>query len=198
MAEKKEIELIPKEIEAAKARESLVRNFRRIGIGFFLFSLLAFGGIFAFSWSLSTKFSELEQDAATEEAQIAQFAEIESKVLGLTNKSSALRQILTNRDYFSIALAAVSDSRPSNLRVTGITAQTDKNVVTINGETVSYVNLAAFLQNLLDPEKGGVLFTDAVLNSVNLNSAKGTAEFVIEATIKRDGLKVSLTEEGQQ
>lgn len=199
MVEKKEIELIPKEIEAAKARESLVRRFRLAGVIFFLFALLVFGGLFAFSWTLSTQLTELGQDAAVEEAQIAQFAEIESKVLGLTDKSAALTKILTTRDYFSIALSAVSISRPSNLRVTGIiTAQTDKNVITINGETPSYVTLANFLQNLVDSKKGGVLFTEAVLNSVNLNNATGKAEFVIEATVKRDGLKVSLTEEGQE
>ncbi|MEX0587472.1 MAG: hypothetical protein WD940_01280 [Patescibacteria group bacterium] len=197
MVEKREIELIPKEIEAAKTRESLVRKFRLGTIFFFLVSLLAFGGIFAFSWTLSSRLTELEQDAAVEETQIAQFSEIESQVLGLADKSAALNKILAERDYFSIALSATEASRPSNLRVAGLTVQKDKDTVTINGETQTYVILAAFLQNLVDPAKGGVLYTNAVLNSVNLNSSKGTAEFVIEATIKKNGLKVSLTEEVQ-
>lgn len=198
MVERKEIELIPKEIETAKAREGLSRRFRVASLVFFLISLFAFGGFSAFSLILSTRLNELKQESAAEETQIAQLVEIESKVLGLVNKSAALNQILAQRDHFSISLAAVESSRPSNLRVTGLTVQKDETKTTISGETVSYVTLAAFLQNLVDKDKGGVLFTNAVLNSVNLNSSKGTAEFVIEAGIKKDGMKKTPVETGGQ
>jgi hypothetical protein len=97
---------------------------------------------------------------------------------------------LAQRDYFSIALAAVvGASQPANLKVTGVTIQKDNVLITINGETASYVTLASFLQNLVDDSKGGKLFTSVLLSSVNQNNAKGMAEFVIEATTKKDGLK---------
>ncbi|MDP1710379.1 MAG: PilN domain-containing protein, partial [candidate division WWE3 bacterium] len=154
--------------------------------------------IFGVSWTLSTQLNNLKQESSKQEAQIAQFAEIEFKVLGLSDKSAALTTILAQRDYFSLGLSAVIASLPSNLKVTGFDAQKDKDTVTINGETSSYVTLASFLQNLVDTGKGGVLFTDAALSSVNLNSATGTAEFIIEATIQKNGLKKPLSsEEGE-
>jgi hypothetical protein len=190
MTERKEIELIPKEIEAAKSKDTLERRVRLFGFLFFIVSLLIFGGIFAFRLSLATKLSGLEEDSAKEVAGITQFAEVEAKVLGLENKSSALTKILAQRDYFSIALAAVvGASQPANLKVTGVTIQKDNVLITINGETASYVTLASFLQNLVDDSKGGKLFTSVLLSSVNQNNAKGMAEFVIEATTKKDGLK---------
>ena len=156
---------------------------------FFIVSLLIFGGIFAFRLSLAPKLAGLEEDSAQEVAGIAQFAEIEAKVLGLENKSSALTKILAQRDYFSVVLAAVEPSRPANLKVTGVTIQKDNVLITINGETASYVTLASFLQNLVDDGKGGKLFTNVILSSVNKSNAKGTAEFMIETTTKKDGLK---------
>ncbi len=196
MVERRTIELIPKEVESAKGREVLLKRLRLSSFGFFLFCFLIAGGIFGFSWTLSTQLSNLKQESSKQEAQIAQFAEVEFKVLGLSDKSAALSTILTQRDYFSLGLSAVSASQPSNLKVTGFDAQKDKDIVTINGETTSYVTLASFLQNLVDADKGGVLFTDAALSSVNLNSATGTAGFVIEATIQKDGLKKPLNSEG--
>lgn len=197
MVERRAIELIPKEVEAAKGREVLLKRLRLFSFGFFLLCFLIAGGIFGFSWTLSTQLNNLKQESSKQEAQIAQFAEVEFKVLGLSDKSAALSTILTQRDYFSLGLSAVNASRPSNLRVTGFDVQKDKDIVTINGETSSYVVLATFMQNLVDPNKGGVLFIDAVLSSVNLNSATGTAEFVIEATIQKNGFKKPLdSEEG--
>ncbi len=82
-----------------------------------------------------------------------------------------------------------------DLKVKGLEMEKDEVLVTINGETANYVNLAAFLQNLTDPEKGGALFEGAALTSVNLNTSKGTAEFVIEATMLKDGIKQALIAE---
>src|SRR3990170_4234093 len=132
MIERKEIELIPKEIEAAKSKDTLVRRVRLFGFLFFLVSLTIFGGIFAFRLSLATRLDGLEEASAREVASIAQFAEVESKVLGLENKSAALTKILAQRDYFSSVLAAVAASQPANLKVTGVTIQKDSGVITNN------------------------------------------------------------------
>jgi hypothetical protein len=192
MVERKEIELIPKEIEAAKIQEVLLRRFRLASFGFFLLTLLIFGGIFAFRLSLTAQLDKLKKQSASEEVKIAQYADVESKVLGLEYKSSAVTEILSQREYLSIALSAVSASQPSGLKVTGISVTRGENAATIKGETANYVILAAFLQNLVDKDKGGVLFTDAVLSSVTLNSSKSKAEFVIEASMLKNGLRKSV------
>ncbi|GEM_PF-6228152 len=195
MAEKSTIELIPKEVETARKKEVFLRRLRWGGWGFFIFAILISGTLFAFSWNLSTKLSGLKQESAQKVAQIAQFADLEKKILGLANKSAAVTRILSQRDYFSTALAAIEASRPASLKVSGTTIEKDKTLVTIIGETTSYVSLAAFLQNLTDPSRGGKLFEKAALTSVNLNASKGTAEYVIEATTGRNGLKRPLAEE---
>ena len=188
MIERREIELIPKEIEAAKGQEVLLRKFRLVSFGFFFLTLLIFGGIFAYRLSLSAQLDNLKQQSASEVAKIAQYADVESKVLGLTYKSSAVDKILSQREHFSIALAAVSASQPSGLKVTGVDVTRGENTATIKGESANYVILAAFLRNLVDSGKGGKLFADVVLSSVTLNSSKSRAEFVIEATMIKNGL----------
>ena len=188
MIERREIELIPKEIEAAKGQEVLLRKFRLVSFGFFFLTLLIFGGIFAYRLSLSAQLDNLKQQSASEVAKIAQYADVESKVLGLTYKSSAVDKILSQREHFSIALAAVSASQPSGLKVTGVDVTRGENTATIKGESANYVILAAFLQNLVDSGKGGKLFADVVLSSVTLNNSKSRAEFVIEATMIKNGL----------
>ena len=188
MIERREIELIPKEIEAAKGQEVLLRKFRLVSFGFFFLTLLIFGGIFAYRLSLSAQLDNLKQQSASEVAKIAQYADVESKVLGLTYKSSAVDKILSQREHFSIALAAVSASQPSGLKVTGVDVTRGENTATIKGESANYVILAAFLRNLVDSGKGGKLFAEAVLSSVTLNSSKSRAEFVIEATMIKNGL----------
>jgi len=195
MVEKSSIELIPKEVESARGKELLLRRLRVWGFGFFILSILISGGILTFSLVNATKLDSLKQESAKQIAQITQSADIESKVLGLSEKSVALTRILSQRDYFSIALATVEKSRPVGLRVKGNTLEAGKTSVVIDGETASYVNLAAFLQNLVSSTKGGVLFSGVALTSVNLNASKGAAEFVIEATMQKDGLKKSLTKE---
>ena len=188
MVERREIELIPKEIEAAKGQEVLLRKFRLVSFGFFFLTLLIFGGIFAYRLSLSAQLDNLKKQSASEVAKIAQYADVESKVLGLTYKSSAVDKILSQREHFSIALAAVSASQPSGLKVTGVDVTRGENTATIKGESANYVILAAFLRNLVDSGKGGKLFADVVLSSVTLNSSKSRAEFVIEATMIKNGL----------
>jgi len=188
MIERREIELIPKEIEAAKGQEVLLRKFRLVSFGFFFLTLLIFGGIFAYRLSLSAQLDNLKQQSASEVAKIAQYADVESKVLGLTYKSSAVDKILSQREHFSIALAAVSASQPSGLKVTGVDVTRGENTATIKGESANYVILAAFLQNLVDSGKGGKLFADVVLSSVTLNNSKSRAEFVTEATMIKNGL----------
>ena len=188
MIERREIELIPQEIEAAKGQEVLLRKFRLVSFGFFFLTLLIFGGIFAYRLSLSAQLDNLKKQSVSEVAKIAQYADVESKVLGLTYKSSAVDKILSQREHFSIALAAVSASQPSGLKVTGVDVTRGENTATIKGESANYVILAAFLQNLVDSGKGGKLFAEAVLSSVTLNSSKSRAEFVIEATMIKNGL----------
>lgn len=195
MVEKKSIELIPKEVEAAKERGKLINRLRLAVLGVFVLSAAASGGLFAFARMQVSRLETVEQEASEQEVQVAQFSSTEKKVLSLNAKSSALLQILTEREYFSVLLSSVEKSRPTGLKVAGLSAEAGQSVATIFGETLSYNQLATFLEDLVKSDKGGILFSGASLTSVNLDPSTGKAEFVIEATMIPDGLKKLLSKE---
>ncbi|NIT04398.1 hypothetical protein GTO10_05870 [Candidatus Saccharibacteria bacterium] len=191
------IELIPKEIAAAKERQKLVSRVWLIAGLIFLLSGGASAGLFLYKTSLSSRLSSLEQESAQAIQAIAQFSNVEEKALALEAKSTAIPQVLSARSYFSKALSAIETSRPSGVSVTGVSASTAEESIIINGETPSYSNLSTFLDNLIDEEKGGTLFTQASLTSVNFDPSTGDANFAIEAVMSRGGLEEPLPGEEQ-
>lgn len=192
MATKGTIELIPKEIAQAKTRATLLTRIRIISFGIFFISLVALGAIFYYRQTQLSVLEGVETEAFDEEAKIAQYADIEEKTLGLEAKSSAIPQLVSDRNYHSVALAAVEASRPSGIVVAGLVTSSEKTDIDINGSTFSYSQLANFLDNLIDTSKGGVLFSQASLTSVNLDASSGKVNFIIEALIVKNGLKKPL------
>lgn len=192
MATKGTIELIPKEIAQAKARAALLSRIKLISFGIFFVSLVAFGAIFYYRQTQLSQLEGVEAEAAVEEEKIAQYAEIEEKILGLEAKSSTIPQLVSERDYLSVALAAVEASRPSGIKVTGLTVSSEETDIDINGSTFSYSELAKFLDNLIAAAKGGVLFSQAGLTSVNLDASSGKINFTIEVLMVKNGLKKPL------
>lgn len=189
MVEKREIELIPREIEEAKKEEKGLRTARLIGFGVLGLSILAVvllssvvGGQMLLAKNLQGKISE-------KEIRIGELAATEEKVVALTDKNAALSQIFSERSYYSILLEALAKSVPQGITVTGLSAIQTGTKVGLSGETRSYLDLARFLKNLVDPEKGGSLFTQAGLTSVVFDPTKGTAQFVAEATVLETSLK---------
>ena len=197
MVEKRGIELIPKEIEAAKERKVLIARLRWAGFGVLGaslgLSLLLWGGV----GIQTTRLTSLEEAVGEQTSKVVAFAETEEMVLGLAAKSAVLRKIFTERDYFSLLLEAMEKSTPPGLTVTGLSARRDEARVTISGETLGYVELADFLKNLVNVNLGGTLFTEAALTSVTLDPASGKVDFVAEVTMRRNGLKKSLSGGGE-
>jgi len=156
-------------------------------------SLLLWGGV----GIQTTRLTSLEEAVGEQTSKVVAFAETEEMVLGLAAKSAVLRKIFTERDYFSLLLEAMEKSTPPGLTVTGLSARRDEARVTISGETLGYVELADFLKNLVNVNLGGTLFTEAALTSVTLDPASGKVDFVAEVTMRRNGLKKSLSGGGE-
>lgn len=192
MATKGAIELIPKEVAAVKERAKISRRFLVLSVVFFVLSLATSSALLFYKQDRASHLESVEEEAALQGADVAQFAGIEKKVLGLGAKSSAIPQTLSQRDYFSVVLSSVKNSQPSGVAVTGLAMSEDETEVTINGETFNYSELANFLDNLIGSGKGGVLFTQVSLTSVNLEASSGKASFIIDAVMKEDGLKKPL------
>jgi len=192
------IELIPKEIEAGKARAAQTRLFQLGAILFFIVAVVISGLLFFYQQILAQDLGTVETEAARQEATIGDLADIETKVVSLQDRAAAIPNIFSERDYFSVSLSALAASKPSGVDMTGLSMQEGEREVTVNGETLNYNLLSQFLNNLTDPNLGGTLFVEAGLTSVNLDPGTGVITFTIEATIKNNGLRKPLPERSAQ
>lgn len=186
------IELIPKEVAAAKRRGKFSRRFWAFSLSFLILSGAASAGLFFLKQREISRLKDTEENGARLEADISQFAEVEKKALALEAKSLVIPRILSERDYFSIVLSSVEKSRPSGLTVTGLIMAKDESELMITGKTSSYQKLASFLDNLVNQEKGGALFAQAGLTLVSLDASSGEASFAIDAEMKKGGLRKPL------
>ena len=175
------IELIPKEIEAGKARAAQTRLFQLGAILFFIVAVVISGLLFFYQQILAQDLGTVETEAARQEATIGDLADIETKVVSLQDRAAAIPNIFSERDYFSVSLSALAASKPSGVDMTGLSMQEGEREVTVNGETLNY--------NLL---------SQAGLTSVNLDPGTGVITFTIEATIKNNGLRKPLPERSAQ
>lgn len=187
--ERREIELIPREIEEAKKEEKGLRAVRLIGFGILGLSILiavvlssVAGGQMLLTKNLQGKISERE-------ARIGELTAIEEKVGSLADKNDALTQIFRGRRYYSVLYEALEKSIPSGIEVTGTSADAAKSVVGLSGKTQSYLDLAKFLENLVDPALGGAVFTEVALTSVVFDPEKGEAQFAAEAKVLEASLE---------
>jgi len=189
MAERREIELIPRELEEARKQEKLLQTARLVGFGFLGLSFLVIFLILSIVGAQTVLISNLHRQISEKEARISELSTVEEKVVGLADKNAALTQIFSGRSYFSILLKTLETSIPQGIAITTLSTSQTEEVVALSGETRSYGDLAKFLRNLVDPEKGGSLFTQVALTSVVLEPTTGKAKFVAEATTVEGGLK---------
>jgi len=189
MAERKEIELIPKEVEAAREQKRKLRTARLIGFGVLGFAVLALVLLLSLIGGQALIVNNLRRQVSEEEARIAELASVEEKVLGLEGKNTALTQIFSRRSHYSILLRALQKSVPRGITIASLSAAQGKTVVDLSGTTKSYGDLAIFLRNLVDSKKGGSLFTEAALTSVALDPTLGVAKFIIVVAMQGNGLK---------
>lgn len=187
--ERREIELIPREPEEAIKREKRLRTFRLAGFGFLGLSALILALLLSITGGQTVVTNNLRRQISEKEAQIGELSATEEKVVGFTDKNDALTQIFRERSHYSILLEALKGSIPSGVEVTGLSTSQAETTVGLSGEVQSYTELATFLKNLVDPAKGGSLFTQAGLTSVTFDPTKGTAQFVAEVVIMEGGLK---------
>lgn len=190
MAEKKsEIELIPEELEEARKRKGIFATIRLVGFAILGVSVFAVVVLFALKQAQTASLASVNQKIETEESRIAEMSEVEAQVFGIADKSNALADILSDRNYYSTLLEALEDSTPSGLTITALSTSTEEEEIGVTGEVENYSALATFLRNSVDPKKGGVLFTEIALSSVSYDPSEGKAQFTATLTMKKDGLK---------
>lgn len=166
-----------------------MRTFRLLGFGSLGLSVLIMVLLLSLVGAQTVQVNNLRRQVSEKETRIGELVAIEEKVVGLADKNNALTQIFGERDYYSILLEALRESIPAGVDVTGLSTSQGEVTVGLSGEIRGYIALAQFLRNLVDPEKGGSLFTQAGLTSVTFDRSSGKAKFVAEVTVVEDGLK---------
>ncbi len=192
MAERKEIELIPKEVALARREERRLFTFRVAGFAFLGLTLVVLAILLSLIGGQTLLLNNLQRQVSTKEERIADLVEIEKKVTGLANKNNTLTQVFNTRSYYSVLLAAIKKSIPQGVVVTHLSTDQTTPMVNTSGTIRSYSELALFLKNLVDPTKGGSLFTEAGIQSVILDPTTGKAKFTVDITIAAGGLRKSL------
>ena len=189
MATKREIELIPEEIEEARRQARKFRIIRLICFGFLGAAGLVVFLLLSAVTAESVALRGLEKEVSEKRAEIDSLADIEKKVIGLADKNNALNEIFLNRSYYSIFLEALNTSTPSGIFVSTLSVGKTKGTIDLNGEALGYNQLAQFLRNLVDENLGGTIFTKAALSSVTADANSGKSRFVVSLSMPEDAIQ---------
>ncbi len=178
-----DISLLPKEVEKKREQEARSRLLRKASLILLVTSLTLGASSLIYSLVLSSQFSNLEQNIASEKSKISSLSEIELKAQDLEARVDSLKSIFEEGVYFSNLLTALSKAVPVDVSIVEMTVPSE-GTVSVSGVSRSYVSLAKFLLNLK-----GELFEVVELRSVSLDQQTGEANFDLNLKVAKGGLK---------
>jgi len=183
-----DISLLPKEVERKKEQDARDRLLRRGGLVFLAVTLLICIGSFAYSLTLKSQLSNLQEDIAGEMSKIDSLLEIERNTKDLERRVGGLVKILEEKLYFSDLLEALAKAVPADVAIAEVTAPSEE-AVSISGTSRSYVSLKQFLLNLKETGSASVDFEVVGLRSVSLDQQTGEYNFDLTLVIDEGGLR---------
>lgn len=188
------IELIPTEIKEEKRKEKVGKTLKIVSVAVFLVGLVLGVASLGITSAVSLTLGNTKKDVESTLKEIGKFSDLEPQVRLLEVSFSLVQEVLTQRNYYTLLLDGVEESIPLGIYVKGVSAspaavEGGSEEARINGSTQTYVDLARFMLNLTDPEKGGSVFSEVFLSAVTLDPTTGTANFDLVVQIKKDGLK---------
>lgn len=162
----KDINLLPKLVDAEIKRSEYQRVGSRVSIG--LIGLVLFLALGLFVWSLVVDNSNKQVNAeiASHEKSITDNLDKEIKIRALNAKMTAIKPLLQTPNNMSVIITQLTGlSRGVNgLDPTEITV--DQNKVIYSARVMGSDALQVFIATLLDPAKGGQNFSHIVLTSL--------------------------------
>jgi len=187
------INLIPHEERQEQEKEKLVK-FSTI---FSVLLLIIAGAVAAYYFNSKSELNKsiVSQDSEIEDSrnQIKSMADIEIVARNLFAKYKALNTIFDTKYNYSLLLEELRVRTPSTIKIDDLSIATS-NTITISGSGENYLAVAQFINDLTDPEfKGGReglkdLFSDVVLNSVNLENKTNRASYFLNVSFKLEKL----------
>lgn len=185
--QKRDINLMPEEIQAGKRRQERRRLLILGSIALAMVAASLTAAVLAFVTILQSDTEVTKAAIEQEKAKIEKFEETENSAKRLKLKADAVSSILRSRDQYSLLLQTFTDISPEDVEIVNLGVS--GNVVSISGVAKSYVAVAKFLIVSVEEEKGGIIFTSTELNSVSLDSKTGEARFAITLVLKEGALK---------
>lgn len=176
-----DINLLPQDIQAAQSTKA--SPIQKVVVVLLILSILFIGGVFGVNIFANGRLNSVNDEAKKLEEQIVAKQATESKLLVRNEKAIGVKNILAQRiDYIGM-FRTLKSILPDGVRFTDFSFK-EGSSITINGKALSAQDLSTFTSLLLDPSKGGRMFSDVNLSSIQ-GREDGSFDFTVSATVKK-------------
>lgn len=178
-----DINLLPQDIQAAQSKKST--PVQKIVIGLLVLSVIFMAAIFGANFYINGRLGAIASETKKLEDQIVTKQSTESKLLVRNEKAVGVKNILSQRiDYIGM-FRTLKGILPDGIKFTDFSFK-EGNSITINGKALSAQDLSTFTSLLLDPTKGGKMFSDVNLSSIQ-GREDGSFDFTVSAVVAKGG-----------
>ncbi len=178
------INLLPEQFQERR-RKAGARRLSVFGAVALLVGVVAVTvGVLAFKAVLAAEIGGLEKSIGDEKAKIVSQKEVELKALTLEKKLAATVKTLREANHYSELLSTLAGTVPGEISLLDLQLSSPTKF-SLSGTAGDYVSLARFIRALVDPSRGGKIFADAGVRSVDLDSQTGGARFALELEIRK-------------
>ena len=184
-----DINLIPQELQKAKARASRVKSIFVVSLAILGVSLVASIGLFAYKYSLQLYGKQVEVKISDQEKKISNLKQIAEKMLILGDKLKMVSYTLSNRPIYSNLLTQMAKVIPSGVYIVQLdTTAADK--ISLSGAADSYVVLADLIKNIvLGADTAESIFDYSELSSVSYKEGSNKIDFSMDIFLKKGVLQ---------
>jgi|SRR3990167_7685370 len=190
------LDLIPQEEKSLRTKERAGRASFKITTVLFILTLIFSLGVYLYVASLDSSISQTQASVDDKKRKINDKAELEILARNLDSKYKILSELFGTRFYYSVLLDELSDRLPTTVSINSVDTSTP-DTVSLTGEATDYISLAKFLNSLADPSLSSTsantkeenLFTEVLINSVNLDPINSKARFNFTLSVDTELLK---------
>lgn len=175
-----EINLLPQDIQAAQQKKS--SPIQKVVVILLVLAIIFLLAVFGANFFVNSKLSALGSEASELEQQIVSKQSTESRLVVRNEKAVGVKNILAQRiDYIGM-FRTLKSILPDGVSFTDFSFK-EGNSITINGKARSAQDLSTFTSLLLDPSKGGKMFSEVNLSSIQ-GREDGSFDFTVSADVK--------------
>lgn len=185
---KRDINLLPAEVQEFKKGEKIKRSLVNIS----LLAFLSIGLLSLVSSALLVQVSistnSLKKESEREAIKVNDLSIFENEVRRLEKKLTAVDKIIGSRARYSVLLTSLSRSIPADILVTSL-ATFGQEKVSLSGFSQSYISLSKFITSLLDLSLGGAVVDSVDITAASLDESSGKVRYSLVVHLKAGGLK---------